>query len=457
MSDVSNTVTNWNIWNNVISGGASNSTAYGIQLPHGNASNFSVRNNIITGFDLGAVQKSAYGTGSNVSIENNIFYNNGNNNDPAGSVTYSSYTYQNNQKVNPLFVSSTDYRLQSSSPAIGKGLGVGLSADFIGATPKTPPSIGAYESGSAPAAPVSPVYQTAIVENATPLLMEMTYDQPLAVIAPVASSFSVLVNSVARAVNVVTVSGSKVQLTLASAVKNGEVVTVSYTKPASNPLQTVAGGQAESISLKSVSNNCSSSGPVYVSSAIQNATPSILEMTYSQSLATVVPAGASFIVKINSVARTVSTVAVSGTKVQLTLASAVKFGEIVTVSYTKPATNPLQTATGGIAANITDQITTNSLINPTKDVTAVTINMTISPTYVHSIINILLGYSSTPTTALSPQLIRISNLYGRLMIEKLIVVGTTTIQIPLNLSRGYYYVKVLAAGKEMASKRIRVY
>ena len=110
-----------------------------------------------------------------------------------------------------------------------------------------------------------------------------------------------------------------------------------------------------------------------------------------------------------------------------------------------------------MAANISDQTTTNNLINPTKDATPVTITMTIPSSYVHSILNIILAYSATPSTALSPQVIRISNLYGRLMIEKLIVTGATTVQIPLNLSRGYYYVKVLAAGNEMASKRIRVY
>ena len=92
---------------------------------------------------------------------------------------------------------------------------------------------------------------------------------------------------------------------------------------------------------------------------------------------------------VNSTAGTVNTVAISGTKVQLTLSSAIKFGDIVTVSYTKPTTNPLQTAAGGIAASISAQSTINNLVNTTKDTPPITITMTVSPNHVHKIINAL--------------------------------------------------------------------
>jgi hypothetical protein len=60
----------------------------------------------------------------------------------------------------------------------------------------------------------------------------------------------------------------------------------------------------------------------------------------------------------------------------LTLASAIKFGNIVTVSYTKPATNPLQSATGGIASSIINQQVVNNCINiaPTAVITSPIIN-----------------------------------------------------------------------------------
>ena len=66
-----------------------------------------------------------------------------------------------------------------------------------------------------------------------------------------------MVNSSARSVTAVAISGTKVLLTLASQVVYGDVVTVAYTKPSTNPLQTAAGGQAASITAQSVINNCS--------------------------------------------------------------------------------------------------------------------------------------------------------------------------------------------------------
>ena len=93
--------------------------------------------------------------------------------------------------------------------------------------------------------------------------------------------------------------------------------------------------------------------PVYVSSVIENATPTILEMTYSLTLANIVPAASSFAVTVGGVARTVSSVAISDKKVLLTLSSAVVKGDVVKVAYTRPVTNPLQTADGLQAASLT--------------------------------------------------------------------------------------------------------
>jgi hypothetical protein len=62
------------------------------------------------------------------------------------------------------------------------------------------------------------------------------------------------VNTAARTVNSVTISGTKVLLTLASAVINGDVITVAYTKPSLSPVQTAAGGQAPSFTARSVTN-----------------------------------------------------------------------------------------------------------------------------------------------------------------------------------------------------------
>ncbi len=222
------------------------------------------------------------------------------------------------------------------------------------------------------APPTVPVYVSSAIENATPAKLEMTYNLSLANIVPAASAFTVMVNSSARAVSSVAVSGTKVTLTLASPVAYGNTVTVAYKKPSSNPLQTAAGGQAATISAQNVTNRVAAPAqtpppvPVYVSSAIENATPTKLEMTYNLNLANIVPAASAFTVMVNSSARAVSSVAVSGTKVTLTLASPVAYGNTVTVAYKKPSSNPLQTAAGGQAATISAQSVTNRVAAPAQ-------------------------------------------------------------------------------------------
>ena len=212
--------------------------------------------------------------------------------------------------------------------------------------------------------PPSPVYVSSAIENATPSLLEMTYNLSLANSVPAASAFAVRVNSVARTVNSVAISGAKVLLTLASPLVYGDVVTVAYTKPSTNPIKTPAGGEAASLSAQTVTNKVAPPIPVYVSSAIENATPSRLEMTYNLNLANIVPATSAFTVQVNSVTRTVNSVAISGTKVLLTLTSLVLYGNVVTVAYTKPSTNPLQTSAGVQAATISAQTVTNKIASP---------------------------------------------------------------------------------------------
>ncbi|MGA2408631.1 MAG: SwmB domain-containing protein, partial [Bacteroidales bacterium] len=200
--------------------------------------------------------------------------------------------------------------------------------------------------------------------------------------------------------------------------------------------------------------------PAFTSAAVENATPSLLEMTYNMTLANIVPASSVFSVLVNSIARTVNSVSISGSNVLLTLASAIKFGDIITVSYTKPANNPLQTVTGGQAASISAKSITNNIINPIKDATSAKIVMTISPNPVHHVLSILFVYSSTfsiqdPT--ISPQIIRIFDTAGKLFIEKLLVTGVSNVRMPINLRSGVYNVLLLSGSLDMASQNIIVY
>jgi uncharacterized repeat protein (TIGR02059 family) len=350
------TYRNINFINNTIYAGTSGNPLSGLRFKFtGNVSNITIKNNIINGFKAYPIYMQNSGSTSSVSVQNNLYYGNGTN---AASYynSVSSKTEQNNLVANPSFISpGSDFHLLAGSPATGKGLAIsGMATDFTGSSVKNPPSIGAYENGSAAVAPVvAPVYQSSVVANTTPSLLEMTYDLSLnSSTAPATSSFSVMVNSAARAVN---------------------------------------------------------------------------------------------------------TLAISGAKVQLALASAIKFGDIITVSYTKPATNPLQSATGGAAVSISGKLVTNNLINPTKDATPVSVTLTLSPNHVHKILNVLLTYSSTPTATMAPEIIRISNIAGTLFIEEFLSLGVTNVKIPLNLQSGIYIVRMIANGLELASQKIIVY
>jgi len=224
------------------------------------------------------------------------------------------------------------------------------------------PDLGWFESPGTSSSPTQdpPVYISFVIQNATPSRLEMTYSLSLANIVPPASAFTVKVNNISRTVSSVAISGTKVLLTLASPVIYGDTVTVAYTKPASNPLQTAAGGQVASLTAQNVTNNVAPKIPVYVNSVIEDTTPSTLEITFDTPLVNIVPPITAFTVKVNSSIRSVSSVSVSGNKVILTLSTPAVYDDIVTVAYTVPATNPIQTSAGGKAASFTAKSVTNN-------------------------------------------------------------------------------------------------
>jgi hypothetical protein len=200
--------------------------------------------------------------------------------------------------------------------------------------------------------------------------------------------------------------------------------------------------------------------PTYLNSIVENSTPAIIVMNFNLSMANIVPAISAFSVMVNAVARPVSAVNISGTKVQLTLSSEVYYGDIVSLTYTKPLTNPLQTSAGGMVLSIPAHSITNNILNPAVAASPVTVIMTIFPNHVYKILSISLVYSgniSALATAASPEIIRITDTYGKLYSEKVVETGVASIKIPLNLSSGIYIVKLLAGGLELASQKIIVY
>ena len=89
----------------------------------------------------------------------------------------------------------------------------------------------------------------------------LTYDEALNTTQPATSAFTVKVGGNNRGVDTVAISGSAVTLTLASAFRPGDTLTVSYTKPGSNPIKDAADNEAVSLAETTVTNNLAATAP----------------------------------------------------------------------------------------------------------------------------------------------------------------------------------------------------
>ncbi len=97
-----------------------------------------------------------------------------------------------------------------------------------------------------------PLLESAAVGGTT---LRLTYNETLdGGSTPASNAFDVLVDGVQREISNVLVSGRQVVLTLVSPVVTGERVTISYTKPGTDPIQDLAGNDAFSFRLWPVSN-----------------------------------------------------------------------------------------------------------------------------------------------------------------------------------------------------------
>jgi hypothetical protein len=127
-----------NIYNNVISSGVSpegSSTAAVMISATGSNSNINIENNIMQNFVAYGVITFWDGAGTIdlINIKNNILYNNVSANDfyyKDGQVV-TNLINTGNIKLDPEFVSNTDFNLKVSSPAINAGLNVGLTRDYV--------------------------------------------------------------------------------------------------------------------------------------------------------------------------------------------------------------------------------------------------------------------------------------------------------------------------------------
>ena len=136
----------------------------------GTLSNLVIRNNIIYGYNNSPVYIQDV-TPDIVSVENNLFYGNGNSNAARYYlVTPTNKIEQNNLTADPLFITlGSNYFLQSTSTAINAGLANGYTTDIVGASIVGLPDIGAYESHYDMTVPV--VTEFTIPSTATSLIV----------------------------------------------------------------------------------------------------------------------------------------------------------------------------------------------------------------------------------------------------------------------------------------------
>jgi uncharacterized repeat protein (TIGR02059 family) len=247
-------------------------------------------------------------------------------------------------------------KLASSSDLIDAGVDIGSA--FTGKAP----DLGAFETQVSTAPSVNLAYVSSSVKNTNASVVEAVYNLTLASITPSASCFDVKVNNVSRTISNITISDKYVYLTLASPVKFGEAIVLSYSKPVTNPLQCTAGTLAETISGKTVTNLVEPPAPAYINSVVENTSPDKIEILYDTRLANVIPPASSFVPKVNGLNKTVKTVAVTDNVVTITLAETLTGSDTITVAYTKPATNPLQSVLGAKAESLPDKPVSNDIV-----------------------------------------------------------------------------------------------
>jgi uncharacterized repeat protein (TIGR02059 family) len=322
--------------------------------------------------------------------------------------------------------------------------GLAINAKWGTTDPATAEQNGKWQVGAvvyaATAATTTPGpdYVSSVINNATPDVIEMTFSSTLAGIVPPASSFAVQVNSASRSVASVSISGSKTMLKLQSPVSYGDIITVAY-NAGSVALQNTSGGLVGSFTAKSVTNNIVAMAPQFVSAVVEDAAPMVIQTTWSTTLATIVPPDSSFTVKVNNINKPVKGASISDNKVTLTLTEALHAGDVILLSYTKPAVNPLQSASGSAVASISSKTVVNNVQTKAETQTGGEEKFTVSANPVKEYL--LIGIINPQPSIV--RMMKIFDLSGKLWMEKKLESETSN-KVLLELKSGIYILNIEA-------------
>ena len=181
---------------------------------------------------------------------------------------------------------------------------------------------------------VAPVVSGNIVGNGS--TVSIGFDQILASTTPAAGAFAL--TGTTATVSAVAISSATVTLTLSASLKEGASISLAYTPPSSGKLADPSGNAV--VAFTATIDNQTDTAPAPISAAVAGTQ---LTITFDQALDSAsVPSATAVAVSVAGNARSVSSIQISGSTATLTLASTVRRGEAVTVSYTKPASSPLR-------------------------------------------------------------------------------------------------------------------
>ena len=277
------------------------------------------------------------------------------------------YTFQGTISALNSWMATTGFLKFTSTSAIDVVAKIKTTVNDQGntGTGSTLTANGTYISVNVVSDATPPVFQNAVTNTAGDLIT-LTYNEALSATTAGTGAFAVSVGGTSRTVNNVSVTGSTVVLTLASAVTNGQTVTVGYTDPTvsndTNAVQDSAGNDAITLAPTVVTNNVPDTTPPVFQGAATDNTGKIV-LTYNEALSSMASGTSAFYVYLNggSVRNSVTGVAVSGSTVVLTLTTPIVYGNTATVQYVDSDVMNTVYATQDLAGN--DAVTMGSAAN----------------------------------------------------------------------------------------------
>ena len=188
-------------------------------------------------------------------------------------------------------------------------------------------------------------------------------------LAPPSSAFTVKVNGQARDISSATLNPDpkRFVVRINPGVQYGDVVTVSYAPPETDPLQDAAGNPVAAFTDFEVTNNAlrpSSVPPALVGVEVVSLN---IKLEFDEALdQRLAPPSSAFTVKVNGQARDISSATLNPDpkRFVVRINPGVQYGDVVTVSYAPPVTNPLQDAAGNDVVAFTDFEVTNNAPRP---------------------------------------------------------------------------------------------